>query len=97
MTHLPGKHTERKHIRCLGGACVDEPKHMRGDELRSDPTEQPLCVYIGPTSGEREREGRSQATEASNTVVVGQDVPLEKSEHAVAVYERRRCTILTLP
>jgi len=51
-THLPGKHTERKHVRCLGGACVDEPERMWSDEFWSDPTEQPLCVHIRPTSRE---------------------------------------------
>lgn len=95
--YLPSKHSERKHVRRFGSAGVDESKGVRIDELRSDPIEELLRVHLGPASGESEREGGSQATQTSHSVVVDQDVTLEESERTMPVYGRRRRTILTFP
>jgi len=76
---------------------MDKSKGVRIDEFRSDPIEAPLRVDIGPTSRERERESRPQATQTSHPVLIDQDVPLEANEYIMLVYGKRRCTILTFP
>jgi len=70
---------------------------MRIYKFRSDPIEESLRAYIGPVSRERGGGSRSQAAQASRSVVIDQDVPLKESERTMPVYGRRRCTILTFP
>jgi len=62
---------------------------MRIDEFGSNPIEESLRAYIGPASGERERESGPQAAQTSHPVVIDQDIPLEESERTMPKDRRR--------
>jgi hypothetical protein len=59
---------------------VNEPKGIWIDELRSEPTKQPLRLDIGPARRKGEREGRAQAAKASDIVAVDENVLLQEGE-----------------